>query len=423
MHPDQPAPVPGLTREQAQRWAAAQPADDARVLVGDSPERAAVVAGLRALAGYLAANPAVPIPPYGWDVLVHAEGTDSEQFSQVNLVSEILGERPVDQRAVYRAPPCRAFLRAGHLQIRRHLGTADGPAPGMGVVRGLGGPGRARGRASSPGRRRVPAGQAAVAPVPAQSRAAARRAAAAAPPGGRRRDDQGCMPSPGRRTWPGAPERAAARCRARLARLPLRAGAGGGGPAVSRAAAPRVPILAGNGAGVWVVLLIGWGLAAAAWLAWLAARLAAALAGGHVPPFSERWVISLARWRTGQAWPGTPTILVALIAVVLACAVITAGIMAWRIIAARIPRPGDPVAALCRQPADHAADAGPGREDRHQAPPVAGRGRSAVAAGRPIPGCCSATSSGPPAAARPCSRPGKTPSPRSWRPARARRPR
>ena len=99
MYPDQPAPVPGLTREQAQRWAAAQPADDARVLVGDSPERAAVVAGLRALAGYLAANPSVPIPPYGWDVLVHAEGTDSEQFSQVDLVSEIMGERPVDQRA------------------------------------------------------------------------------------------------------------------------------------------------------------------------------------------------------------------------------------------------------------------------------------------------------------------------------------
>ena len=102
-----------------------------------------------------------------------------------------------------------------------------------------------------------------------------------------------------------------------------------------------MPLLAGNGAGVWVVLLIGWGLAAATWLAWLAARIAAALAGRRMPSFSERWVISLARWRTGQAWPGTPTILVALIAAVLACAVITAGQIAWRIIAARIPRPGD----------------------------------------------------------------------------------
>jgi hypothetical protein len=99
MHPDQPAPVPGLTREQAQRWAVVQPEDSGRILVGDCPERAAVVAGLRALAGYLAANPAVPVPPYGWEVFVHAEGTDSEQFSQVDLVGEFMGERPADRRA------------------------------------------------------------------------------------------------------------------------------------------------------------------------------------------------------------------------------------------------------------------------------------------------------------------------------------
>ena len=119
---------------------------------------------------------------------------------------------------------------------------------------------------------------------------------------------------------------------------------------MTRAAGPRMPLLAGNGAGVWVVLLIGWGLAAAAWVAWLAARIAAALAGRRMPPFGERWVISLARWRTSQAWPGTPTILVALIAAVLACTVIMAGTIAWRIIAARIPRPGDPVAALSGNP-------------------------------------------------------------------------
>ena len=55
---------------------------------------------------------------------------------------------------------------------------------------------------------------------------------------------------------------------------------------MTRAAGPRMPLLAGNGAGVWVVLLIGWGLAAGAWLAWLAARIAAALAGQRMPPFS-----------------------------------------------------------------------------------------------------------------------------------------
>jgi hypothetical protein len=81
-------------------------------------------------------------------------------------------------------------------------------------------------------------------------------------------------------------------------------------------------------------LLLAWSLIAAAWLAWLAARLAAVLMGRRVPPFSERWVISLIRLRTGQAWPGTPTLLVAVIDLVLGCAVMAAGIMAWRVIAA-----------------------------------------------------------------------------------------
>src|SRR6516165_5179199 len=112
---------------------------------------------------------------------------------------------------------------------------------------------------------------------------------------------------------------------------------------MTRAIRPQVPILAGNGAGVWVILLIGWGLAAAAGLAWLSARTAAALAGSRIPPFGERWVVSVARWHTGQAWPGTPTPLVVLIAVALACTASTIGTVAWRIIAARIPQPGDPV--------------------------------------------------------------------------------
>jgi type IV secretory pathway TraG/TraD family ATPase VirD4 len=119
---------------------------------------------------------------------------------------------------------------------------------------------------------------------------------------------------------------------------------------MTRAIRPQVPILAGNGAGVWIILLIGWGLAATAWLAWLGARIAAALAGRRIPPFGERWVVSVARWHTGQAWPGTPTLFVVLIAVALACAASTIGTVAWRIIAARIPPPGDPVAALAVNP-------------------------------------------------------------------------
>jgi len=119
---------------------------------------------------------------------------------------------------------------------------------------------------------------------------------------------------------------------------------------MSRAAGPRVPILAGNGAGVWVVLLLGWGLAVGAWLAWLAARIAAALTGHRAPSFGEHWLLGLARGRTGQTWPGTPTVLVLLLGAVLAGAAIAAGIVTWRVIAARIPRPGDPVAALAANP-------------------------------------------------------------------------
>jgi hypothetical protein len=119
---------------------------------------------------------------------------------------------------------------------------------------------------------------------------------------------------------------------------------------MSRLIGPRVPIMAGNGAGVWVVMLIGWGLAAGAWLAWLAARMAASLAGRRIPPFGEHWILSLARGRTGQTWPGTPTVLVLLIAAALTGAAIAAGMLTARFIAARIPRPGDPVAALAVNP-------------------------------------------------------------------------
>jgi len=117
-----------------------------------------------------------------------------------------------------------------------------------------------------------------------------------------------------------------------------------------RAAEPRVPVMAGHGAGVWVVLLTGWGLVAVAWLTWLAARIAAVLAGGRVPAFSGHWLISLAGGRTGQAWPGTPTALVALVALPMACVAVAAGVVPWRLIAARISRPGDPVAALAVNP-------------------------------------------------------------------------
>jgi type IV secretory pathway TraG/TraD family ATPase VirD4 len=117
---------------------------------------------------------------------------------------------------------------------------------------------------------------------------------------------------------------------------------------VSRALGPRPPLAAGNAALAWLLLAVAWGLAGLAGLAWAAARLAAALAGGHVPPLSIRWVTAILHGRTGQAWPGTPTAMVAVTGAVLALVLAAAAVTAWRIIARHITRPGDPVAALSR---------------------------------------------------------------------------
>ena len=92
-----------------------------------------------------------------------------------------------------------------------------------------------------------------------------------------------------------------------------------------------------------------WGLIALTWLAWAAARLAALAAGrGHVPPFGTRWASALVHGRTAQAWPGTPTPLVAVTGGILAALLAGVTAIAWRLIARSMTRPGDPVAALSR---------------------------------------------------------------------------
>jgi type IV secretory pathway TraG/TraD family ATPase VirD4 len=117
---------------------------------------------------------------------------------------------------------------------------------------------------------------------------------------------------------------------------------------VSRAIGPRPPLAAGNAALAWTLIAAVWSIIGLAWLAWAAARLAAALTGGRVPPFGTRWASDLAHGRTAQAWPGTPTPLVAVTGGVLAVLLAAAAVIAWRIIARRVTEPGDPVAALSR---------------------------------------------------------------------------
>jgi type IV secretory pathway TraG/TraD family ATPase VirD4 len=119
---------------------------------------------------------------------------------------------------------------------------------------------------------------------------------------------------------------------------------------VSRAIGPRPPFAAGNAALAWTLITAFWGIIALAWLAWAAARLAAALAGGpvKVPPFGVRWLSDLVHGRTRQAWPGVPTSLVVVTGAVLAAVLAAAVIVIWRIVAGRVTAPGDPVAALNR---------------------------------------------------------------------------
>jgi type IV secretory pathway TraG/TraD family ATPase VirD4 len=119
---------------------------------------------------------------------------------------------------------------------------------------------------------------------------------------------------------------------------------------MSRAIGPRAPFTAGNSLGAWILLGLGWGLAALTALAWAGARTAAALTGGRVSPFGVHWVGELVRLRTAQTWPGTPTALVVTAWAVLACACAAMVTAVWRVVAARIPQAGDPVAALASNP-------------------------------------------------------------------------
>jgi hypothetical protein len=49
------------------------------------------IAGLHALADFIDANPAVPIPPFRAEILIHVSGTDDEQRAEVDRLAELLG--------------------------------------------------------------------------------------------------------------------------------------------------------------------------------------------------------------------------------------------------------------------------------------------------------------------------------------------
>jgi hypothetical protein len=56
--------------------------------------RQATIDGLRALATFLQEHPDVPVPPYTTTLLYHADGTDEEQYAEVDRVAALLDVTP-----------------------------------------------------------------------------------------------------------------------------------------------------------------------------------------------------------------------------------------------------------------------------------------------------------------------------------------
>jgi hypothetical protein len=68
------------------------------IVPGDLFARHQTIAGLRALADFLEANPGVPVNPYGWDVSYHPRDTDEHQAAEVDRIAALLDTVPVDDR-------------------------------------------------------------------------------------------------------------------------------------------------------------------------------------------------------------------------------------------------------------------------------------------------------------------------------------
>jgi type IV secretory pathway TraG/TraD family ATPase VirD4 len=85
-------------------------------------------------------------------------------------------------------------------------------------------------------------------------------------------------------------------------------------------------------------------------LIWAAAWLAAAITGGTAESFGMKFASDVAHGRTQQAWPHTPTIAVVVAAALLTLCVAALVVVAACAVARWRPTPGDPIAALARNP-------------------------------------------------------------------------
>jgi type IV secretory pathway TraG/TraD family ATPase VirD4 len=105
----------------------------------------------------------------------------------------------------------------------------------------------------------------------------------------------------------------------------------------------------------WIVLVACWILVIPVFVVWAGARMAAAMAGGHVRGFGIAFAADLADRRTRAVWPGVPTPLVVTCAAAITALAVAVCWTVWVIAGPRLMHaPDDPVAALARHRRRHA---------------------------------------------------------------------
>ena len=80
----------------------------------DPAARKAYITALHELAGYLTANPAIPVPRYGTTASVHADSADHGGREQVDRIAALLGT-PVED----------TLASTGYYQVKRFFGPIE----------------------------------------------------------------------------------------------------------------------------------------------------------------------------------------------------------------------------------------------------------------------------------------------------------
>ncbi len=114
---------------------------------------------------------------------------------------------------------------------------------------------------------------------------------------------------------------------------------------MSRALGPRASATSAA-ATPWAMLACCWFVVGVGTLGWAGVRAAQVLGGGTTARYDFRFFIEILGGKTSQAWPGTPSWLVAVCVAVMYLVAAAAGCGGWLLVRKRLAVPGDPIAAL-----------------------------------------------------------------------------